>query len=192
MWFNLDDAVTHNLLQHACVYISFVLMFICTYSFCISRQKYLNFLFIWKNKQIIKYNYLLSSSKRLQFLIFFFHSETNLKSALGPVGNRSSPLGLGAPQPWPLHHRANCWTATLFSFYLIGFFHSETNVKELAAKPGIDPRPLNFKHRNTAAPISISSPPVHHRDFSISPNPFLSLLNQLTLRLFKGLWAQAS
>ena len=119
---------------------------------------------------------MLSSSKRLHnFLILFFHSETNLKEHLGQLGVDPRPLGLGAPQPGPLHHRANCWTARLFSFYLIGFFHSETNVKELAAQPGIDPRPVGFEH---------------HSDFSILPNPFLSLLSQLTLRLFKRLGAQ--
>ena len=31
MWFNLDRAFTHNLLQHACLYILCVLMFACTY-----------------------------------------------------------------------------------------------------------------------------------------------------------------
>ena len=33
---------------------------------------------------------------------------------------------------------------------------------------------------------SNTTPPLHHRDFSILPNPFLSLLSQLTLWLFKG------
>ena len=84
-----------------------------------------------------------------KFLILFFHSKTNLKVLVAQLGIDPRPLGLGAPQPWPLHHRANCWTTTLFSFYLIGFFHSETNVKELAAQPRIDPRPLGFEHHST-------------------------------------------
>ena len=80
------------------------------------------------------------------FLILFFHSETNLKVLLAQLGVDPRPLGLGAPRPWPIHHRANCWTATLYSFYLIGFFHSETNIKELAVQPGIHPRPSAIEH----------------------------------------------
>ena len=91
-----------------------------------------------------------SNRKQIFFLIGFFHSENKLKVLLhGPAGNRTPPPpGLRTPQPGPLHHRTNGWTATLFSFYLIGFFHSETNVKELAAQPGIDPRPLGFEHHS--------------------------------------------
>ena len=114
---------------------------------------------------------------------------------LAKLGIDPRPLGHAVPQPWPLHHHANCWTATLFSFYLIGFFHSESNVKELAAKPGIDPRPLGFEHHSTTAPqqhhSTTTAPPLHHRDFSVLPNPLLSLLSQLTLRLFKRLGAKA-
>ena len=33
---------------------------------------------------------------------------------------------------------------------------------------------------------SNTAPPLHYRDFSILPNPFLSLLSQLILWLFKG------
>ena len=102
---------------------------------------------------------------------------------LAQLGIDPLPLGLRTPQPSPLHYRAYCWTATLFSFYLIGFFHSETNVKGLAAQPGINARPLGFEHHRATT--------IHHRDFSILPNPFLSLLSQLTLWLFKGLGAQA-
>ena len=71
----------------------------------------------------------------------------------------------------------------LFSFYLIGFLHSETVVKELGAQSGIDPH------------LSVSSttgPPLHHRDFSVLTKPFLSLLSQHTLRLFKKLGTQES
>ena len=67
---------------------------------------------------------------------------------MAQLGIESRPPGLRTPQPGPLHHPTNCWTATLFSFYLIGFFHSETNVKELAAQPGIDPRSLDFEHHS--------------------------------------------
>ena len=34
MWFNLDRAVSHNLLQYACLYILCVLIFTCTYICC--------------------------------------------------------------------------------------------------------------------------------------------------------------
>ena len=68
---------------------------------------------------------------------------------LAQQGIDPRPVGFRTPQSWPLHYRANCWTATLFSFYLIGFFHSETNVKELAAQPGIDPRPLGCENHST-------------------------------------------
>ena len=68
---------------------------------------------------------------------------------LAQLGIDPHPVGRGASQLWPLHHHANCWTATLFSFYLIDFFHSETNVKELEAQPGIDPRPSGFEHHST-------------------------------------------
>ena len=55
------------------------------------------------------------------FLIGFFHSETNLKVLLAQLGIDPRPRGLRTPQPWPLHRRANCWTAALFSFYLLLF-----------------------------------------------------------------------
>ena len=45
--------------------------------------------------------------------------------------------------------------------------------------------PLSFEHH------SATTTPLHHRDFSISPTPFHSLLSQLTLRLFKGLGPKA-
>ena len=55
------------------------------------------------------------------FLIGFFHSETNLKVLLAQLGIDPRPRGLRTPQPWPLHRRANCWTAARFSFYLLLF-----------------------------------------------------------------------
>ena len=55
------------------------------------------------------------------FLIGFFHSETNLKVLLAQLGIDPRPRGLRTPQPWPLHRPANCWTAALFSFYLLLF-----------------------------------------------------------------------
>ena len=89
-------------------------------------------------------------------------------------------------QPWPLHHRANCRTAALFSFYLIGFFHSETNVKQLGTQPGIDPlKPTEKKARgsagNRAWPNSLEYHNFAHyfivalaggAYFSTLPNPF--------------------
>ena len=59
------------------------------------RQKYLKFLLIWKNKYIIKYNYLFSSSKQLQLSNLFLLLWNELKSAFNPAGNRSSP-----PRAW--------------------------------------------------------------------------------------------
>ena len=44
-------------------------------------------------------NYLLSSSKRLQLLILFFHSKTNLKVLLTQLRIGPRPHGLGTPQP---------------------------------------------------------------------------------------------
>ena len=120
-------------------------------------------------------NYLLSFSKQLQRPNWFLPLWKQLKSTLGP-------RGLCTSQHWPLHHRANCRTCTHFSFYLIGFFHSETNVKELAAQPGIDDRCLGLGHHSTT-----STP---RWIFCVIPSPFLSLLSQFTLRLFKGLGAR--
>ena len=37
-----------------------------------------------------------------KFLIFFFHSETNLKVLVAQLGIDPRPLGLRTPQPWPL------------------------------------------------------------------------------------------
>ena len=63
-------------------------------------------------------------------------------------------------------------------FHLIHF-------STLEPEPEIDPCPSGFEHHSTTAP------PLHHSDFCIVPNPFLSLLSQLTLWLFKGLGALA-
>ena len=94
-------------------------------------------------------NYLLSFSKRLQRPNWFLPLWKQLKSTLGP-------RGLCTSQHWPLHHRANRWTGTHFSFYHIGFFHSETNVKEPAAQPRIDHRPFGLgRHSTTTAPTWI-------------------------------------
>ena len=126
-------------------------------------------------------NYLLSSSKRLQVPYPFLPLCNQLKSALGPAGNRSSPP---VPQPWPLHHRANCWATTLFSFYLIGFFHSETNVKELAAEPGIDPRSLGFEHHSTTVTFLFYLILFFHSWANLYLlNPFSSLWNRLKKNL---------
>ena len=52
-------------------------------------------------------NYLLSSSKRLQLPNPFHPLSNQIKSALGSAWNPDPfPLGLRAPQPLPLHHRA--------------------------------------------------------------------------------------
>ena len=43
----------------------------------------------------------------------------------------------------------------------------------------------------TLLPSNTTAPPLHHREFSVLPNPFLSLLSKLTLRLYQVLGAQA-
>ena len=43
----------------------------------------------------------------------------------------------------------------------------------------------------TLLPSNNTAPPLHHREFSVLPNPFLSLLSKLTLRLYQVLGAQA-
>ena len=106
---------------------------------------------------------------------------------LAQLGIDPRPLGLGAPQPWPLHHRANCRKATLFSFYLIGFFHSETNVKELAAQPGIDPRPLGFgQHSSTAAKQHSSTAAQQHHYTTVTFLFLLILFLHSWANLLKG------
>ena len=108
---------------------------------------------------------MLSSSKRLQLpnpflpllklnLILFFHSQ--LKSALGPAGNRSS-----FPWAWcttALTITPPCQLLNSHTFFL-------------------------YRHHSTTTTNPVT--------FLFYPILFLSLLSQLTLRLLKGLGAQA-
>ena len=110
--------------------------------------------------------------KGYNFVMLFLPLWNQLKSALGPAGNRSSAPWASYTTAWTITPPCQMLNSHTFSFYLIGFFHSEINVKELAAQPGIDPRPSGFKHHNTT-----TTPPLHHRDFSVLPNPSLSLLS---------------
>ena len=129
-------------------------------------------------------NNLLSSSKRLQLPNPFLPLWNQLKNALGPAGNRSSP-----PWAWcttALTTTLPCQLLISRTFFILpNRFLPLWNQRKRARDPAGN-WSLSFRLRA----------PQHHNytteTFFILPNPFLSLLSQLTLRLlFKGLRAQA-
>ena len=78
MWFNLDRAVTHNLLQYACLYILCVLIFTCTYICCNSTY-------------LLKYSFQIY---RKGIVVFIRSSKVWFKTtscAKGPVTGRIFP-----------------------------------------------------------------------------------------------------
>ena len=126
-----------------------------------------NSAFQWPRIKAVS-NYLLSSSKRLQLRNPFLPRWNQLKSALGPAGNRSLP-----PSAWwcttALTITPPCQLLNNRTFFILpNRFLPLWNQRKRARGPAGN----RYSSFRVLAPL-------HHRDFSILRNPFLSLLTQL-------------
>ena len=94
---------------------------------------------------------------------------SQLKSALGPAGNRSSLPWSWCITAWTITPPCQLLNSHTF-FILTNRFLPLWNQRKRAGGPT----------GNRSSPFRLRAPQ-HHSDFSVLPNPLLSLLSQLTL-----------